>query len=450
MFESKEDRHRDLLATVSLPPALPRALRDLSQHAIAGIENHLDLLKKLEASPSAITQTELLCTTLQDIAVSRKALLTLPKVMCDFQQAMIHPALMSNIEAWKWREQVSMVIRPVLAELAGMALNQHRLNSGGGMMHIGEGAYNWVFSDTRSVVYIAKNNHSEGFDCYRRRAWCAKQLNELGLEQPTIQEIGRLPVLHAIGSYAPGKSLSEMLWTSFNSETPAEDGLRLAESCRRLGSFVRQAASISTSGVGELRRQENGEWSGMDADMREYLRSLPCSLLSGSEAVRGKIDRLLEMGIYSTAEVDLVRRYSEELLESDEQTGMVHGDPHLGNFQCDAASGKIVAFDWDSARSDTLSGTVARVCWAWTLHQSPHQARMEELFVNFIEGVEPDPGGREQLLARGMKRLAVWLFDEMGQRYFRTEEVASVENEKLLEGAVRAFNRCLERIGERV
>jgi len=228
---------------------------------------------------------------------------------------------------------------------------------------LGKGFVNevWIAETSgRRIVIRMNTEDSRASDIYLKETWCMEQARLAGIPGPEVLELGRCDEIpYMIQSFENGVNGLD------HSADPA-----LLWSV--IGQYAARLHRIPVRGYGEnLSDPQRGTFfspphPGSDGSWNGYLRYNIESLNDG--------DRLLELGVITSAQSRQARELFESLAGQEWHFGLNHGDLSLKNILVSDVPGMtsphIVLIDWGSAEVGPV----------------PHVDLMQLMLIQMIEG----------------------------------------------------------------
>lgn len=257
---------------------------------------------------------------------------------------------------------------------------------------IGKGIVNQVCAvETEHRKVVVRMNDIHSLPSYMKEKWCIEQAAAAGIPSPKVLSVGVTDeTAYMIQTFADGCN-------GLDSTIPK------SSIWRQLGEYAKRIHSIQAKGYGEnLIDPDRGEFqspphSGSDGSWLGYVQYNMNSLTDD--------DRLIELGVITTAESQGVRKLFEQVKKRAFRFGVTHGDLSLKNTIVSPA-GEIVLLDWGSAEVTVVPhGDIITVMQSQIQGGGPS---MEE-FEAFLDGY----GISEQDLADTRHLLLLRAFDKL-------------------------------------
>jgi hypothetical protein len=430
----------DRFGDIRTPPAAQSALDDVAEVARREIVS----LKARATLPRAVNEKLAeLEDLLNKVPQDRCATYHLPEALSSLDLA----AQESNSSDVS--KDVKTLVYAVITKLANAAT--YNLENSPQLTVIGEGRSNWVLSDhdKKYVVIIPKVVSVEGFNNLKLRRWVGKLIHDL--DQPKIHRIATLPILHGVGDFAQGESISAIFKRS---KEQKEISSELREAVQAVGKLMRQISAKQVERYGRPRStsEDKGRWRGARDHLRHSQGKIYKTFLTDEkpEAIRAY---MLNNNVISEALQDHLSQMAKKLFRSDRPPMLAHLDPHFGNFLYNAETKQVTALDWDSATFTSEARMLGRFYHFFSQYSEEDGKVRETLFRNFLSGYEQEPEKREALYKKAIYSATIDFYAHLDYYIAKEKNAKGIEPspeslpllERTLVGRIKCTAKMLER-----
>lgn len=261
---------------------------------------------------------------------------------------------------------------------------------------IGKGFVNQVcLVETASHKVVVRMNDPDTYSTFVKEKWCIEQAASAGIPGPETLSVG----INAEHAY--------MIQTVVEGDNGLDTTVPTSVIWRKLGEYTQRMQSIPVAGFGrEMHDHVQNEFyspphAGSDGSWQGYVQYNINSLTEQ--------DSLIELGVITMKESQLVRQWFEQLKLQKFSFGLCHGDLSLKNTIV-SSTGEITLLDWGNAEVTVVPyGDIIQLMQCQLRGEGPDKVELKA----FLEGYGTGTQEQERELNQASRVLLLKAFDTL-------------------------------------